>query len=421
MAIKTIKINEINKLEGHISFQANLEEKNISQAKIKVEEGARLIEGILLGRNYNQAPVITARICGICPVVHNLTSIKALEDALEIKVSPLVVRLRKLMLCAQIIQSHALHLYFCSLPDFFKMTDNFRLLKKFPEEGKNAINIRGFANKIVEAIGGRAIHPINSVVGGFNTLPDLDVLREAENESEMILKKAENLAILFENLQYPKVSRKTEYISLSDKKEYAFYDGTLISNQKLKGIKAQKFFEHIKEIEAGNVEKRTEHNGHSYMIGALARVNNNNSKLNPKAKKIFGRNKKNILSYNSFYNILSQAVELVHFIEEARDLITEITKIKDSKISKDIHQAISEKAGRGASISEAPRGLLYHQYEIDKEGKIIQCAISTPTAQFLNNLEDDLNIYLEDKKNLSPGKIKFLIRAYDPCISCATH
>ncbi|MFC1613207.1 Ni/Fe hydrogenase subunit alpha [Patescibacteria group bacterium] len=428
-----IKINEINKLEGHISFQAALENGNVKEAKVIVEEGARLIEGILIGRDYSEAPIITSRICGICPVVHNLTSIKAMEDALDIKVSDAVLNLRKIMLASQIVQSHALHLYFCSLPDFFKMSDNFKLLKKFPKEGKKAITIRNFVNKVVEIIGGRAIHPINSVIGGFNVAPTQSDLKNLHKEAKELLKTAVELADFFENLSYPKLKNKTIYLSLKNK-GYAFYDGVvsymldynpLFKNGSNGIIKPQNFLEGVKEFESGNVTKRTKIDGDNYMVGALARINNNYSKLSSKAKKIFKRNKKELLNFNSFYNILAQAIELVHFMEVLE------YELKKQSILKSITPAIhkpfkqmnqsAETTFKGSAICEAPRGILFHQYELDKNGKIKNCNIIAPTAQSLNNLEADMVLYLTDNKNFSPDKIKFLIRAYDPCISCATH
>lgn len=411
-----IKINEINKLEGHISFSAALDKGDVKSAKITVEEGARMIEGILIGRNYYEAPIITARICGICPVVHNLTSIKAIENALGLKVSPHTESLRKVMLSAQIIQSHALHLYFCSLPDFFRLSDNFKLLKKFPEEGKKGIVLRNFANKVVEIIGGRAIHPINSVVGGFNVLPNKHELNELKKEASKMLKTAIELANVFEKLKYPKFLRETEYISLTDEKEYGFYGGKLVSRaDRKKRINADDFLNFIREDEADGVEKRTTVNGQSYMIGALARIYNNHAMLCPQAKKIFDRHKKELLSYNTFYNILAQAIETVHFLEL---MANELNRERKETLPK---CDVALRAGKGAAISEAPRGILYHQYELDVKGKIIGCNIITPTVQFLNNMEDDLAVFLQDKKNLTPEKIKFMVRAYDPCISCATH
>lgn len=425
--MKKIKINEINKIEGHISFQAALEKGDVQSAKITVEEGARMIEGILIGRNYYEAPIITSRICGICPVVHNLTSIKALEYALGVKISEQTFQLRKIMLAAQIVQSHSLHLYFCSLPDFFCLSDDFKLFNKFPNEGKKAISIRNFANKIVEVIGGRAIHPINSVVGGFNVAPINSDLRDLQKEAGNLLKTAVELAEFFEKLKYPKFSRETIYVSLSDSREYGFYDGDIHENTQngTRNYTKNKFFDLIKEVESGNVEKRAEIDGKSYMIGAIARVNNNWKKLSLNAKKIFLRNKKYLTSYNHFYNILAQAIEIVHFCEVMEK---ELNRCRSKSVYLPAQAGVGRalpkiklRAGIGAAICEAPRGMLYHSYELDGSGKILNCNIVPPTAQFLNNLEDDMKLYLKDSENASPNRIKFLIRAYDPCISCATH
>src|SRR3989338_5570292 len=170
--MKTIEINHIAKTEGHLSFVGALIDSDFAEARIETEEGARLIEGIMLGRKFFEAPIITARICGICPIVHNLTSIKAMEQALNIKITPEIIVLRKMLINAQWIHSHALHAFFLSFTDLVGISNNFDFVKKYPKEVETALELRDWGVQISRIIGGRTVHPINSVVGGFNVEPD---------------------------------------------------------------------------------------------------------------------------------------------------------------------------------------------------------------------------------------------------------
>lgn len=429
-----IKIKHLARIEGHAGFVGHLLNGDIKQAKIEITEGVRLIEGILNGRHFSEAPIITARICGICPVIHNLTSIKAIENALGIKVRPEVILLRKLMLAAQIIHSHTLHLFFLSLPDFLNYSlgpnrtegSDLSQIKKYPRQAQAALAIREFGNKIIEIIGGRTIHPITTEVGGFKNYPTkLELERLLKNSTEILL-QAIALAYFFKKLKYPDFNRPTNFVSLYNPKEYAFYEGKIkIQNQELKSQNPELFYKRIQELQEGIV-KKTKYDQHIYMVGALARINNNGKQLNRRAKKIFTNitNTTNFIN-NTFYNILAQAIEVVHFVEESQKLLKILIKMYKKNLVSPMHEAKPRASGIGLAACEAPRGTLYHYYEIDKNGLIKKCNIITPTAQFLNNIEEDLKVWLPRIKRLSKKerdrKIKMLIRAYDPCITCATH
>lgn len=361
-----IKIDHIAKSEGHMGFMAHIIKGDIKSAKLEVHEGARLIEGLLIGRNYDEAPIITSRICGICPVVHNICSLKAMENALGIKISKQTKLLRELLLYAQIIQSHTLHLFMIS-------------------GDKKIIPIRDFINKFLEIITGRAIHPLTTMIGGFRKLPDKNELEKLMQTHSKVLNIALKLIPKFKS--QPNFSRKTEFRALS-----SIY-GDEIKKMPLQTHETKK-----------DIVLRT---NRATMPGAIARLNLYNYKLN---------NIK-LPCYNTFYNIYAQAVETVHYLKEIKRLLPKKIKLKNTKFKL--------KAGTGQAGCEAPRGTLYHQYEINKDGKILNAKIITPTAQFLNNLEADLKVYLKkDGKQpalLGREKAKDLIRAYDPCISCAVH
>jgi coenzyme F420-reducing hydrogenase alpha subunit len=425
-----IRIKHLARIEGHAGFIGHLLNGDVKRAKIEVSEGARLIEGILVGRHFSEAPIITARICGICPVIHNITSIKAIEDAFGIKVKPEIELLRKLMLVAQWIHSHTLHLFFLSLPDFLNYSSDLSHLKKYSRQTQWALNIREFGNKVIEVVGGRAIHPIATEVGGFKKYPAKSELETLYRQSAKVLSEAVKLANFFKKLKYPEFKRPTTFVSLHNTRDYAIYDGKIKVNPPTPSLEQhsassirdpEMFFRLLREShEKGEVVKKVKYGQQVYMVGALARVNNNVVWLNKEAKKVL-RGHTN-MACNTFYNVLAQAVEVVHGVEECQKLLRALMRMR---FDADKNTKIKIRAGVGLATCEAPRGTLYHYYEIDKNGLIKKCNIIPPTAQFLNNIEEDLKIWLPQIKKLSAkereNKIKMLIRAYDPCITCATH
>lgn len=425
--MKTIKINHIAKTEGHLSFVGALLDNDFAQARIETEEGIRLIEGILLNRKYYEAPIITSRICGVCPIVHNLTSIKALEQALNIKVSPEIILLRKLMEMAQIIHSHSLHAFFFSFPDVIGINNNFTLVKKYPRQSALAIEVRDWGVQLARIIGGRAVHPINSVIGGFNVEPDFSELKNLIEQKELILEKAEELLFFVAKYKLPKFARPTNYISLKMNGEYAVYDGKIYFSDSGRYDRAETFLRDVVEtVLPAEKVKRAQHLGRAFMVGALSRLNNNFAELNPRAQAAWSGLRIDLPCYNSFYNIIAQIVEIIHGVEEAGRLFLRYEALRVKKdFQKKLKIKFNPNPGRGYAVMEAPRGLLYHEYELDRDGNILHCNVITPTAMFLANLESDLAEFLPQIKSLSDKKqrdlIKMLIRAYDPCISCATH
>ena len=417
-----IKINHIAKMEGHTGFMASVLQGDVKSAKLEIQEGIRLIEGVLIGRYYTDMPVVAQRICGICPVVHNLTSIKALENAFGVKITPETEKLRTLMELGQIIHSHALHLFFLSLADFLDMDNDIQLIKDYPKETRQAIKIREWGMEIVKIIGGRVVHPLTNEVGGFKKVPTLEEMKKLLERSDEILKTALELGEFFRKIKIPEFSRETEYVCLAKNGTYAVYDCDIVSS---KGtvVPVEKFETNFQEIQKHHqVIKTMEHNGQSYMVGAIARVNINRSKLNVEAHKYLESLNYKFPDFNPFHNILFQMVEVIHCIEEA-------VKISKDLAHSDLNQALSKKyeikEGVGVAAVEAPRGTLYYHVEVDGKGYIKNVNIITPTAQFLANLEDDIKAYIPSIMNLDDKtkekKLRAFIRAYDPCISCAVH
>lgn len=423
-------------MEGHADFVAEILRGDVKSAKLITTEGARLIEGILIGRHFSEAPIITSRICGICPVVHKLSSIKAIENAFGLKPSLQVVKLRKIMNLSQLIHSHALHLFFLSLPDFFAIENDLNFIKKYKKETEYAIRVRQWALKIIETIGGRAVHPIACEVGGFKVLPAKNELVNLLNNYESVLKDALGLVNLVLKIKLPKFSRPTTFVSLTNKDEYAYYSGDIKVTRpdgSVKHIKDSDYTKNIKEIEEPyRAAKSATLNGEPFMVGAIARINNNHTQLNHLAKGILKSLKWQFPQLNSFENITAQAIEIVHALEEINSLIKDLSSDYNEK-EKSLSAGLGviadsnplSKETIGIDAIEAPRGTLYHYYKIDKNGYITDCNIITPTVCYLKNIEEDVKAYIPDLSQLSAKKrtikIRGLIRAYDPCIACATH
>ncbi|MFA6382703.1 MAG: nickel-dependent hydrogenase large subunit [Candidatus Buchananbacteria bacterium] len=426
-----IKINHLAKMEGHLDFVGDILQGDVAEAKIKTTEGVRLIESILVGRKFYDVPIITARICGICPVVHSLNTIKTIEDAFKIKPSLQTIKLRQLMELSQLIHSHALHLYFLSMPDFYGVRDDLDFIKKHPTQASAAIKLREFALKILEVIGGRAIHPINCEVGGFKVTPARNKLNELSQNWQEAMASAMRLVSFAADLPIPDFYRKMEFAALSHKKEYAIYDGG-VKFLSGKSYQAKDYGRVIDEYQLLSfAAKRANYLGKSFMVGALARLNINHSQLSPEAKKVVADLKLKFPIYNTFFNVLAQAIELIHATEIAGQLLADLVKTlkPEESLGKKLDLIANGnplgKTTTGYSVMEAPRGILYDLIEINPDGIVTKAKIITPTVQFLNNIEEDLKVYLPNLKKLSNSerelKIKTLIRAYDPCISCATH
>ncbi len=426
--MKKIIIPHIHKIEGEAGFWAKVTKTGkIEDLKIETLLGLRQIEGILIGRRFFEAPLVVSRICGICPVPHSLAACSALEKALNIRVSENVVLLRKLLLASNIIHSHTLHLFFLSFPDLFNIESDLDLTKRFKKETKAALKVRETALEIAEIVGGRAVHPMTPVVGGFSKLPEKEKLKKLISKISFALERFEDLMKTLKKAEYPSLKRKTRFASLVSAKEYAFYSENKVRIEKEKMTIGDFYSVEIKEDLKHPPVKRVTFKGEPYMVGAIARIKNNQRFLSSLAKKEFEEFKEkqetrdDEFFENIYFNLISQAIEVVHFLEFSQELLKKIIKnpSKDKKIEARM------KAGAGLAALEAPRGSLFHYYEVDKEGRISGCNIITPTAQFLANIEEDLKILLPKIMGLSQKnkvrKIRSLIRVYDPCISCATH
>jgi len=420
---KVIKVNHVTRLEGHGNVEIRIKDGRVEHCRWEVVEAPRFFEAMLRGRKWYEVAHISSRICGICSIGHTLASLKATEAAMRIRISEQTETARKLLTHAENMQSHILHLGYLVLPDLLGVPSVIPLASTHKEEVLLVIRLHRLANEMSDLLGGRTIHPQRPVVGGFAKWPTAEEVKALRQKLEDAVKDVEVLASLLESLvdRFPQFSRETEYIALSHPNEYGLYDGDIASSDggtwpvdQYKEIANEYLVPH-------STAKFTRHKRDSYMVGALARLNLNYDHLLPNAQKIAETLELQPVNCNPFMNNVAQLVEVVHSIEDSIMLIDDLLKngIKDEK------PLVSIRDGKGAGAVEVPRGILFHEYEYNKNGECVWANCVIPTNQNHANIQKDLESFVPQIKDRSEEEIELmvemLVRAYDPCISCSTH
>ncbi|MDR4506014.1 MAG: Ni/Fe hydrogenase subunit alpha [Candidatus Scalindua sp.] len=416
-----VDIEHITRVEGHGNIVIDVKGGKIRTLRMDIVESPRFFEAMALGRTYREVAHITSRICGICAVTHTTTSIKAIESALGFEPSLQTVRLRKLLLNAEFIQSHILHVYFLTAPDFFRAGSVFGMVKDNKDDVLRGMRLKNLANDLCALVGGRHIHPITLKIGSFSKNPEPKALSAFKQRIEDSRHEMDETVKFFKNLKTPEFERETEYISLTKPDEYALYDGKIKSSD-CGETETSEYLDRVKEFMVPHsTSKHAKSNRDSYMVGALARFNNNYDQLHPKAKEGAADMGLRHPCYNPYMNNIAQVVETIHCFEDSIRLIDELISagLQDEKIE------MKPKKGRGVGATEAPRGTLYHEHKLDENGKITYANYIIPTGQNLANIQNDLKsivpTILNKQKEDIIADIEMLVRAYDPCISCATH
>jgi len=418
--MKTIEVPALARVEGEGGLYIGMQDGKTVEVRLDIYEPPRFFEGFLVDRYLQEVPDITARICGICPVAYQMSSVYALENALGIKVTPEVRRLRRLMYCGEMIESHALHIYLLQAPDLLGQPSALDLAAVAPEVVRNALRLKKAGNAIIKAIGGRSVHPVNACVGGFYRWPDAQPLKALLPELEWGLEAARECVKWSVTLPYPELEIDYEFVALHHPDEYGVIEGEIWSST---GHKIS-----IADYEKSYIEQQVRHSnalhshtkaGKPYLVGPLARLNLNHEQLLPKAQKAMKDARIKLPLRNTYKSLIARAVELVHFYEEAIALINAYAPEGPA------HTELQFKAGEGAGATEAPRGLLYHRYKIDEHGRVQFAKITPPTAQNLPRIEADIEKLVPKllKMNHEQATLtaEHLVRSYDPCISCATH
>ncbi len=418
-----IKIDHVTRLEGHGSILINVEQGRVENLKLEIVEANRFFENLVLGVPPHDVPQTVSRICGICCVGHQLAAIKAVENALNLSISPQTRLLRVLLNESQFLQSHALHLYFLAIPDYVGVKSILPLASSHPELIKKALKLKKLANDFTTVLGGRALHPMMPTLVGWRKLPDKDKLSALLERLKESVIDIEEMIDFMGKLTWPDYERQTEYVSLKHPDEYALYEGEIFSSDSGQSVPESDYRQVTNEFTVPHsTAKWSRWNRESYMVGALARVNNNFSQLHPQAQAVADTLDLKVPCYNPYKNNLAQMVEIVHCTYHCIAALEQLLSA-DLQVE-DIHYKAAE--GIGASAIEVPRGILFHEYGFDQNGICNHADAVIPTSQNINNIERDMNAFVPKmlpvmEQDQLAAHMEMLLRAYDPCISCSVH
>jgi coenzyme F420-reducing hydrogenase alpha subunit len=421
MARKTIKVDNLARVEGEGALTVVIRDNRVKSAELRIFEPPRFFEAFLRGRAYSEAPDITARICGICPVAYQMSAVHAMEDALGMKVEGQIRTLRRLLYCGEWIESHGLHVYMLHAPDFLGYEGALEMAKDHAEVVKRGLALKKAGNELMSVIGGREIHPINVRVGGFYKAP----LKRDLMECAEALKRARDIAVQtvhwVAKFDFPDRTRDYELVSLRHPDEYPFNEGRIVSNRGL-DITAHEYDQHFEEQHVPHstaLQSRKRDDGGTYLVGPLARYGLNFERLSPLAREAAQSAGLGHVCMNPYQSIIVRAVELVHACDEAIRIIEEYERPDEPFVP------VVPRAGTGYAATEAPRGLLYHRYHLDHDGTILHAQIVPPTSQNQATIEEDLTTFINAWLDLPDAALRHrceqTVRNYDPCISCATH
>ena len=418
-----ISVHHLTRVEGHGNIQVEIKNGEIVDAKWAVVETPRFFEAMLKGMSHNMAPVLTARICGICSIGHALASLRAVERAMDVEVPPAARKLRLLAKHGETLQSHALHVFFLAAPDFLGVPSVLPLIKSHPEVVTMAARLKGLANDMCDLIAGRTTHPVSLAVGGMGKMPSEDELAALKNRLSESIADILVAVDLFKTIEIPDFVRETEFVSLKGQRDYPWIGGDLYSSD---GVIKQEddYLDMTNEYKMDfTTSKFAKLSRESFAVGALARFNNNHEYLHEKAQAAAAALGLVPVNHNPFMNNVAQLVECYHVVLESIEMIEDLLESGD----REFRRPYKVKAGEGVGAVEVPRGILYHNYKIDKTGKVTKANCIIPTTQNNANIHHDLRALVEQqvRLNKSDEEIKklceMLVRAYDPCISCSVH
>ncbi len=419
-AKKSIRVDMLARVEGEGGVTIQFKGDTVSQVRFNVFEPPRFFEAFLRGRQYTEAPDLTARICGICPIAYIMSASQAMESALGIAVEGQLKALRRLVYCGEWIESHALHIYLLHGPDFLGYPDALRFGSDHPEILKRGLALKKAGNAIVTLIGGREIHPVNMRVGGFYRLPAKKALSSLADSLKWARDAAYDTVLWAAALPFADFERPYEYVALSHPQCYAIMEGRLISNKGL-NMPISDFETQIEETHLPHSTALHAEIGErgAYQVGPLARFNLNYEQLSPLAKQAAQDAGLAAPCHNPFKSIIVRSIETLYACDEALRII-------DAYEPPALPAAEPRpKAAVGFGCTEAPRGLLWHRYQLDSSGAIVDARIVPPTSQNQKSIEQDLRCFAESHSDLPNKKLTWLceqvVRNYDPCISCSCH
>jgi coenzyme F420-reducing hydrogenase alpha subunit len=418
---RTLVTTGLARVEGEGSMYVRVAGDQVEEVRLDIYEPPRFFEAFLRGRSYTEPPDITARICGICPVAYQTSACQAIEAACGTRLPAGLAGLRRLLYCGEWISSHALHIYMLHAPDFLGYPGAVEMARDHRAVVERGLALRRTANAIMTAIGGRSIHPVNVRVGGFYRVPTRAELRPLAEQLRAALDLAIETVGWVGGFEFPELHSDHELLALREPGAYPIERGTLVTSGG-REFTAAEFEEHVIEAQVPHstaLHARLAGLEGFYVTGPLARYSLNSQWLPPAAAESASAAGLGLVCRNPFQSIVVRAVEVVCAVEEAIRLIDAYEPPSQPAVP------VEPRAGIGHGVSEAPRGVLYHRYELDRAGNIASARIIPPTSQNQAAIQDDLRAFvagrLDDGDEDLARACEQAIRNYDPCISCATH
>jgi coenzyme F420-reducing hydrogenase alpha subunit len=417
---RTIRTEALARVEGEGAMEVRIRGGEVENVELQIYEPPRFFEAFLHGRSFSEAPDITARICGICPVAYMTSAFNAMEDALGVEVPDGIRVLRRLMYCGEWIESHALHVFLLHAPDFLGFESAWAMAREHREAVEGGLRIKAMGNDLLRTIGGRAIHPINVRVGGFYKAPsraDLEALVPGLEECRELARQS---VAWVAGLDFPDFKQDYEFCALRHPDHYAIEDGRLVSSSGL-DVGPGEYEEHFAEMQVPHstaLQSRMSDGG-TYFLGPMARYSLNSAQLSDVAREAAEQAGLGESCRNPFKSIVVRMVEILYAFDEALRLISLYEPPDPPAVE------IEPRASVGTGWSEAPRGMLWHRYRLEEDGSIAEARIVPPTSQNQARIEQDLLEFVRPRVELTDERLQWeceqAIRNYDPCISCSTH
>jgi sulfhydrogenase subunit alpha len=415
----TIKVESLGRVEGEGALHVRVKEGRVEDVRLELYEPPRFFESLLRGRSYMDPVDITARICGICPIAYQMSAACAIENACGVTVDGPIRDLRRLIYCGEWIESHALHIYMLHAPDFLGYAGAIEMAQDHADVVKAGLELKKAGNRIVEVVGGRPVHPVNPRVGGFHRAPSRDELQPLIEPLERAYETARGTVRWTAGFKFPQFEVDWELVSLSHPSDYPMLGDRVVSSKGL-DISVPAFLDEFQEDQSGHSTALvSRHRGKPYLVGPLARFALNYEKLSDDVRGEAAAAGIDAACRNPFQSIVIRALETMEACGLALRLIRDYAEPDSGYLE------VRARAGTGHGASEAPRGILYHRYQLDSDGLIEHALIVPPTAQNQLAIEDDLRGVVGANLRLPKPELQALseqtIRNYDPCISCATH
>jgi sulfhydrogenase subunit alpha len=415
-----IEVPVMARVEGEASLSIRTHAGHIEALKLRIFEPPRLFEKFLEGRDWFEVPDMVARICGICPVAYQMSAVQALESLFGIDPGPWVRAQRRVLYCGEWLQSHSLHIHLLAAPDFLGFANAIETAQKHPEVVRRGLMLQALGNDLIRLYGGRSVHPVGVRVGGFHRAPAMAEVAALLTRLRAALPEVEALVAWTAALRLPRDEQDFTCVALRHATDYPLNEGRLVSDRGL-DITSADFEQHFLERqEQGSTALYCYLDGQPYLVGPLARLNLNLDRLPPAVRGALDRTGIRFPSRNMFHSIVARAVEMLLALHEAIRLLAEY------RVPTQPYREVTPRAGVAIGCTEAPRGLLWHRYEMHADGSVQSARIVPPTSQNQARIEQDLHRSLSAfGLGHSDAELKLrsetVIRNYDPCISCATH